>query len=97
MAGPLAAGATGAVVPGGQSAETADAEAVAVLRPSSGAADMAPAASPVDAMRFRRVSSDRGARPPGSGVDGVIRVCLSGVMVWTAEVCWLVRFWLRAR
>jgi hypothetical protein len=64
------------VVPGGQPADTgtADTAALAVLRPSSGAADTAAAASPVDAMRPRRVSSDRGAGVPGSGVGGVIGV-----------------------
>src|SRR5260370_30040667 len=69
MAGPFAAGGTGAVVPGGQSGETA---AWAVLHPSSGPADTPAAASPVDARRFRRVSSGRRMREPGSGVDAVI-------------------------
>src|SRR5580658_1879862 len=71
MAGPLAGGGTGAVVPGGQAATTA---ASAVPRPSSGAAVTAAATSPVDAIRFRRVRSWRVAGVPGSEVDAVIRV-----------------------
>src|ERR1700733_6990213 len=69
MAGPFAAGGTGAVVPGGQAGETA---ARAVLRPSNGAADTPAAASPVDARMFRRVSSGRRAGDRGSSVDEVI-------------------------
>src|SRR6266436_3646217 len=69
MAGPLAAGGTGAVVPGGQSGETA---AWAVLHPSSGPADTPAAVSPVAARRFLRVSSGRRAREPGSGDDELL-------------------------
>src|SRR5580658_722290 len=75
MAGPLAGGGTGAVVPGGQAATTA---ASAVPRPSSGAAVTAAATSPVDAIRFRRVRSWRPAGVPGSEVDADIRVTFLG-------------------
>src|SRR5580700_5782284 len=71
MAGPLAGGGTGAVVPGGQAGVTA---ASAVSRPSSGAAETAAATSPVDAIMFRRVRSRRLAGVPGSDADEVIRV-----------------------
>src|SRR5882762_10197863 len=75
MAGPLAGGGTGAVVPGGQAGATA---APAVPRPSSGAAETAAAASPADAIRFRRVRRWRLAEMPGSGADEVIRVAFRG-------------------
>src|SRR5580700_4296294 len=79
MAGPLAGGGTGAVVPGGQAATTA---ASAVPRPSSGAAVTAAATSPVDAIRFRRVRSWRLAGVPGSEADVVIPVAMTAVPSW---------------
>src|ERR1700683_19677 len=75
MAGPLAGGGTGAVVPGGQAGTTA---ASAVPRPSSGAAETAAVTSPVDAIRFRRVRRWRRAGSPGSDVDEVIAVTFLG-------------------
>src|SRR6266567_1486358 len=77
MAGPLAGGGTGAVVPGGQVGATA---ASAVPRPSSGAAETAAATSPVDVIRFRRVRSWRLAGAPGSDVDEAIRIAFLGLM-----------------
>src|ERR1700749_4880434 len=74
MAGPLAGGGTGAVGPGGQAGGTA---ASAVPRPSSGAAETAAAASPVDAIRFRRVRSWRLAGVPGPDAE-VTRVASLG-------------------
>ena len=74
MAGPLAEGGTGAVGPVGQLEATA---ASALPGPSSVTAETAAAASPVDAIRFRRVRGWRLAGVPGSDAE-VIRIAFLG-------------------